>query len=175
MAPNPPRYPTYAAYLGSLLPQWPEYRGLHNYLQHDPSPPTGDTHALIIDCRDDGLSTCRFEAAVRFRDALDLRSPDTVTRLVVVNYAQTKTLQRGFIDAIGLKFDIDPLFLCSHFSSGLPADERAKWEDDGILKYAPLSSQRMFLEVGQFLFLHASVFFLGPTEENQDEKSTGAS
>ena len=175
MAPNSPRYHTYTEYLGSLLPQWPEYRGLHEFLQHDPPPPTRDTHALIMDCRRDGLSTRRIEDAVRFRDALDLRSPDTETRLVIVHYAQTKTLQRGFIDAVGLKFDIDPLFFCNHFATGLPHDERARWENDGISNYAPLPSQRMSLEVGHFVFLHASVLFLGPTEEDQGEKSTGVS
>ena len=175
MAPNSPRYHTYTEYLGSLLPQWPEYRGLHEFLQLDPPSPTRDTHARVIDCQGDGLSTRRFEDAVRFRDALDLQSPSTVTRLVIVNYAQTKTLQRDFIDAIGLKFDIDPLFFCNHFATGLRDNERAKWENDGISKYAPLSSQRMFLELGHLSFLHASVLFLGPTEGNQGEKSTGVS
>ena len=173
MATNSPRYHTDTEYLGSLLPQWPEYRGLHEFLEDDPPPPTRDTHALIIDCQSDALSTRRFEDAVRFRDALDLQSPDTVTRLVIVDYAQTKTLQRDFIDAIGLKFDIDPLFFCNHFANGLSDHVRAKWERDGISNYAPLSSQKMFLEVGHFVFLHASVLFLGPTEENLGETSTG--
>ena len=173
MAPNPPRYHTYAEYLGSLLPQWPEYRGLHNYLQYDPSPPTGDTHALIIDCRNDSLSTPRFEVAAQFRDALDLQSPDTVTRLVIVAYTLTETLQRSFIEAIGLKFDVDPLFFCNHFATGLANDDRAKWENDGISTYVALSSQRISLEVGHFFFLHASVLFLGPIEDNEGRKSTG--
>ena len=176
MAPNPPRYDTYTEYLGSVLPQWPEYQGLHEFLQHDPPPPpTADTHALIIDCRGDDLFTRRFEVAVQFRDALNLQSPDTKTRLVIVDYAETKTLQRGFIDAIGLEYDIDPLFFCCNFATSLSDDERANWKHDGIFDYAPLSSQRMFLEVGHFPFLHASVLFLNPTKENQGEKSTGVS
>ena len=175
MASYPPRYDTYTEYLGSLLPQWPEYRGLHEFLQHDPPPSARDTRALIIDCPSDDLSTRRFEDAVQFRDALDRRSPDTVTRLVIVDYAHTETLQRGFIEAIGLKFDINPLFMCNHFGTGLPEDTRVKWENDGISTYAQLSSQGLSLELGHFFFLHASVLFLGPTEENQGEKSTGVS
>lgn len=175
MAPNLPRYHTYTEYLGSLLPQWPEYRGLHEFLQQDPPPATRDTRALIIDCQGDSLSTRRFEGVVRFRDALNLRSPDTVTRLVIVEYVQMKTVQRGFVDAVGLKLDINPLFFCNHFATGLSDDVRAEWERDGISDYAQLSSQRSSLEVGHFSFLHASVLIFGPTEDSQGEKSTGVS
>ena len=173
MAQDSPRYHTYTEYLGSLLPQWPEYRGLHEFLDDDPSSHSRNTHAVIIDCQGDGLSSHRFEDAVRFRDALDVQSPDTVTRLVIVDYVETQTLQRDFIDAIGLKFDIDPLFFCNHFATGLSKNVRAKWQRDGIFDYAPLSSHKEFLEVGHFAFLHASILFLDPTEENHGETSTG--
>ena len=175
MPQNSLSYHTYTEYLGSLLPQWPEYRSLHEFLEDHPPSLTRDTHALIIDCRGDDLHTRRFEDAVRFRDALDRHPPDTVTRLVIVDYVETKTLQRHFIDAIGLKFDIDPLFFCNHFATGLSDNVRAKWECDGIFDYAPLSSQKMFLEVGHFAFLHASILFLDLTKEDQGEKSTGVS
>lgn len=90
-------------------------------------------------------------------------------------HVQTKTLQRGSIDAIGLRLDTNSPFFCNHFANGLPDDVRAEWEHGGISNFAQLSSQRTFLKVGHCSFLRASIPYFGPTEDNHGEKSTGVS
>lgn len=173
MASNPLHHNTYTAYLSSLLPQWPEYRGLHRFLLEDHLPLASDTRALIVDCSGDELSIRRFDYARRFRDSLDRRSPNTTTRLVFVHYTQAKTLNRDFIEAIGSKFDINPLFLCNHFAAGLEDGTRADWAANGISNYVQLSSQNISLELGHLFFMHASVLFLSGTKESHDQQATG--
>ena len=169
---NSPSYHTYVQYLSSILPQFPEYTGLHEFLDEAlPSSPVG-TRALIIDTSVDNLSVRSFENATTFRGALALRLPETTNRLVFVHYMQTKTVNGAFIDAIGLRFDINPLFFCNHFFSGLEVDVRAKWEVDGISNYAQLSSQNISLEIGHLAYLHASILFLGGTGQSHDEQPT---
>jgi len=169
---DPPNRGTYINYLGSLLPQWPEYRGLYRFLEEDVPSFACDTRAFIVDSSGNELSVHSFEDATGFRGALDLRSPETTSRMVFVHYTQTKTVDRAFIDAIGLKFDINPLLFCNHFGSGLEAETRVDWEADGISNYAQLSSQNISLEIGHLFFLHASILFLGGTGQSYDQQPT---
>jgi hypothetical protein len=80
MSSVPLRYDTYTDYLGSLLPQWQEYRGLHEYVRDDQPPNSvSDNQALIIDSTDDGLITRQFEEVAHIQIALDQRSSNTRT------------------------------------------------------------------------------------------------
>ncbi|KAJ6102614.1 hypothetical protein N7486_005041 [Penicillium sp. IBT 16267x] len=95
-----------------------------------------------------------------------------MTRVILLNYTETKTLQRGFLDAVGLKFDINPLFMCNHLRNGLPEATRARWDADGFSNYSRIPSQNISLELGHLNFLHASILFLDESMDNEDQKST---
>ena len=78
------------------------------------------------------------------------------------------------MDAVGLKFDIHPLFLSTHFGTGMPDDTRTKLEDIGTGTYTQLSSQTLSLELGHSLFRHASIVYLDPRAQVNSQQSTSA-
>jgi hypothetical protein len=169
----PLRHDTYTDYLGSLLPQWPEYRGLHEFLQEDQPPDlVSNTQALIIDSTTDGLITRRFDEIAQFQSALDQRSSNTRIRLILISYQDIQTLKKGFVDTVGLKFDIDPLFFCNHLGTGLLDPVRNRWDRIGISTYSLLSSHNPSFELGQLLYLHASVLLLETEGEGTRTQST---
>lgn len=48
-------------------------------------------------------------------DALQQRPIEVKTRIILVSYHQTWSIDRDIADSIGLAFDIDPTFFWAHF------------------------------------------------------------
>ena len=174
MGSTSPRYDSYVDYVGSLLPRWPEYRGLYGFLRFD-SHPSADVRAMIVDSSADKISTRRFVNPTQFKNALGVRSSTTKTRVIILHYQRTETFHRGFVDALGLNFDIDPLFLSNHFSTALLGETHMKEEKASTGIYAQLSSQRTSLDLGHSPSLHASIMFLDATMHEKTQQSTGMS
>lgn len=148
-----PYSPSYIEHLGSILPQWPEFRDLYEFLS-SPAPQTDSRSckALIIDQLDNGqIVPRRFGTdSLRLRARLSHRSPRIRTRIMILQYAEAKSVSRELVDIIATKYGFSPLLLCQHF-----LDKEAT-----ASSFRPLYSEAQALEFGFYKFLHASVLIL---------------
>ncbi|KAI6754872.1 hypothetical protein HG530_012624 [Fusarium avenaceum] len=150
-----PYSPSYIEHLGSILPQWPEFRDLYEFLSSHAQSESQSCKALIIDQLDNGqIEPRRFGTdstdSLRLRASLSQRPPRIRTRIVILQYAEAKSISRKLVNIIATKYSFSPLLLCQHF---LDMEATAS-------SHRPLYSESQALEFGFYQFLHASVLIL---------------
>ncbi|EXK78324.1 hypothetical protein FOQG_16981 [Fusarium oxysporum f. sp. raphani 54005] len=91
-----PYSPSYIEHLGSILPQWPEFRDLYEFLSSPAQTDSQNCKALIIDQLDNGqIDPRRFGTdSFRLRAKLSQRLPRIRTRIVILQYAEAKSVSR---------------------------------------------------------------------------------
>jgi hypothetical protein len=150
---------TYSEYLGSILPQWPEFRGLYEFLTNPALPTRTSGKAIIIDkVNGGGINARRFvNDSVHLDIALSQRLPDISTRIVILQYAEAKSLSPRLVDVIATRYHFSPVLLCSHLLD----------QDSNASSYRPLCSHAQAFEFGFYQFLHASIVFLPSNDPGQ--------
>ena len=133
-----PQFDSYLQYLEWIKDKWTEYEELRDYLRdiNNRSRPKGFVHLndVLLDGTiqrplgshwyrtSDSNSTLSTDASLR--NALSICSIETRTRMIFVQQAGSQLgsgLHPSVIDAIGLAFDVEPLF----FSLAMKADREA--------------------------------------------------
>lgn len=110
-----PAFKSYVAYLESIVDEWPEYRGLIEYLRLDPTF-HGDAAVMVAEVHDDKISCDEFEIPFFMNAALNSvlsASRDasmTIQTQIIVIRSDFGLGVMKLIDAIGLLYDVDPAF-----------------------------------------------------------------
>ncbi|KAM7186056.1 hypothetical protein V8F33_012047 [Rhypophila sp. PSN 637] len=154
-------------YLGSILPQWPEFRDLYEVLSTPAAPGPDQGKVVLIDQLKDGrINARRFTNDLpRLGAALSQRPPGTNARVVILQYAEARTVSREFVDMVATRHHISPVILSSHF---VDLDERGD-----ASPYRPLRSETRAIEFGFYKFLHASILLLPDDEQSEFGSSDG--
>ena len=111
-----PLYASYKEYIDKNVQSWPDLRWAQRFLEIEPPDPS-ETTVLLLDSYGDRMVDQEFgdENMSDLRDALENRPAAVKTRIIFVSYEETMSIDRSVVDILGLKFDIDPLFLHEHF------------------------------------------------------------
>lgn len=152
-------FDSYREYITALLPRWPEYRWLAEYLNEEPSETTSTVD--ILDVSDDDVQPHTFNlVSPAFRTILACRPHRLRTRLIVLGYSKVSQIDRHALDALGMTFDIDPTFYWHHLS-------RKEDNHQAYRVTEVLPSRRNYLEFGCQPFRHASILL--HQDENGEE------
>lgn len=161
-----PYRPSYTEYVGSILPQWPEFRHLYDFLSSPSASGQKDGEVVIIDQRHDGnINAQRFESTSRGLPVALSHKPSGVNaRIVILQYQKAAEISRELVESVATRHHLSPLLLCNHFLGG----------DCGGSSYRPLRSFPQAFEFGFYRFLHASVLFLSSDSPEESESQDDA-
>ena len=176
-------YSSYRAFLDTNVESWPELRWMQVFLEHQGSNPS-DTQVDVIDSKDGSLHSSQvpYTGAQNLLKALEHRSFDVNTRIIIVSYRESLSIDRGIVEVLGRLFSIDPLAFLQHFHH-----ERLQQEDSyndkykSRLAYEPHAflpseqpSQGRCLHFGLESRKYASAMFFGDGFGNNNiSKATG--
>ncbi|KAF7512214.1 hypothetical protein GJ744_002376 [Endocarpon pusillum] len=109
-------YPSYRAFLDTNVKTWPELRWMQVFLEHQCNNP-GDTQVDVIDSKDGSLHSSQvpYTGAQNLFKALGHRSSDVNTRIIIVSYRESLSIDRGVVEVLGRLLSIDPLAFLQHF------------------------------------------------------------
>lgn len=110
-----PVYKSYAAYLESIVDEWPEYRDLIEYLKQDPAAHE-NAAIMVAEVHDDKISCKKFEIPSDTNAALSSvlsasrdASMTIQTQIISIQSDFGRGVEK-LTDATGLLYDIDPAF-----------------------------------------------------------------
>ena len=149
---------SYAEYISFLSTRWPEFDWLLTYLSSPNTP--NECHTTFVDVGDNVLNMDTFSSVTHgFRHRLQQSISHLKNPLVILHYVDIETVDRSMLDAIGLHYDIDPVFYWHHFDTS-----EAEQTNDLQRKTALLPSRAISLELSHLEYEHASVKFVPSTE-----------
>ncbi len=109
------QFRSYRDYVASLAKDHPEFGWLNLFLAKPGANPS-QISVLIADSLNNTMQLENFSSKVsECHDALQQRPIEVKTRIILVSYHQTWSIDRDIADSIGLAFDIDPTFFWAHF------------------------------------------------------------
>ena len=119
-----PSFKSYLEYLTQLVKIEPQFEWLHQFLSKEGAQPS-ETILIIADSIGNRLHVRNFSSDPSgFQTKVQYRPVHVQTRIVLVCYEQTWSVNRDVVDKVGLAFNIDPTFLWEHFDH--PAAESDK-------------------------------------------------
>ena len=108
-----------------------------------------ETILVIADSVNDQILIQDFSSdLLGFQREIQLRPSDVHTRIVIVWYKETCSVDRDIVDSVGLTFDVDPTFLWAHFdhpaaqSDRLIPIDKARWEQGPEIHLPLLTSEQ---------------------------------
>ncbi|KAK0101112.1 hypothetical protein ONS95_012905 [Cadophora gregata] len=120
-------YLSYKDYLDTNVEDWPEFRWMQVFFMHPGGDPN-NTNLTIIDSANGSLHPQSITTLDphSLTTALENRQPEVKTRIIVVHYGQSFSIDRRVVDILGSVYDLDPLVLQRHF------EHDAMWLEDGL-------------------------------------------
>lgn len=111
-----PPYSSYTDYLDRNVGDWPEFLWMQVFFKHPGGHPNHTTLA-VIDSKNDTLHSRTISIRDRhgLTQVLEHREPGVKTRVIVVAYTQSFSIDRLVVDVLASFYDIDPLVLERHF------------------------------------------------------------
>jgi hypothetical protein len=176
-------YDSYREYIKELAMSQPEFEWLLSLL-YSPSPKPAETTVLILESNEGKLKITEVEDISR-SGLLSLiwnLENSYNTRIIVVLYSQTWSIDREVIDAIGTAYNVDPMFFwqtLDHFYAKndrlCPESIRSR-QNAGTLWTFPLPSEQRFLDACYIdAGLNAVFFRGGKTLSTGDQLPAGIS
>ena len=152
-------YTTYADFVIQLSKRRPQYKFLSQFFSHRPTSSEKETTLWIIDSEHGGLEEKNVQLGL-----VHSVSASVKTRLVLIEYSKSWTIDRSILDRICLSLDVPPYFLWQHF------DHDELWSEIGHNrvglghKIRRISASRQIsLEIGDFGARHASFLIVRPS------------
>ena len=120
-------YFSYKDYLDLNVEDWPEFRWMQVFFMHPGGDPN-NTNLTIIDSTNESLHPQSINTLDprSLTTALENREPEVKTRIIVVHYGMSFSIDRRVVDVLGSVYDLDPLVLQRHF------EHDALWLEDGL-------------------------------------------
>lgn len=176
-------YPSYRAFLDTNVKSWPELRWMQVFLEHQGSNPS-DTQVDVIDSKDGSLHSSQvpYTGAQNLFKALEHRSSDVNTRIIIVSYRESLSIDRGVVEVLGRLLSIDPLAFLQHFHhESLQQENSYNDKYKSRLAYEPHAflpseqpTQGRCLHFGLESRKYASTMFFGDgLGDNNISKATG--
>ncbi len=176
-------YSSYRAFLDTNVKSWPEFRWMQVFLEHQTSNPS-DTQVDVIDSKDGFLhsSHAPYTGSQSLLKALQHRSSDVNTRIIIVSYRESFSIDRGVVEVLGRFFGIDPLAFLQHFHhEHLQQEDSYNDKYKSRLAYQPHAflpseqpAQGRYLHFGLESRKYASAMFFGDGfGDNNISKATG--
>lgn len=110
-----PPFKTYLEYVTTLAKMEPQFEWLFHFLSKEGAEPS-ETVLILADSIDNRLHVSNFSSDPSgFQKEVQYRPVDVQTRIVLVCYEQTWSVNRDVVDKVGLAFNVDPTFLWEHF------------------------------------------------------------
>ncbi len=119
-----PSFKSYLEYVTQLVKIEPQFEWLYQFLSKEGAQ-ASETVLILADSIDNRLLVRNFSSDPSgFQKEVQYRPASVQTRIVLVSYEQTWSINRDVVDKVGLAFNVDPTFLWEHFDH--PAAERDK-------------------------------------------------
>ena len=119
-----PSFKSYLEYVTQLMKIEPQFEWLYQFLSKEGAQPP-ETVLILADSIDNRLHVSNFSSNPSgFQKEIQYRAISVQTRIVLVCYQQTWSVNRDIVDKVGLAFNVDPTFLWEHFDH--PAVESDK-------------------------------------------------
>jgi hypothetical protein len=184
-----PRYSSYKEFIEKNMEKWPQYRWLQVFFNHGGGSPR-DTRTTVFDSVGESLLETVFSTTdpSRFRNFLDSRPSNVRSRIIILAYKETWSVDHTFVDMLASRRGLSPDHLGRHLwhdnqlSASVPSHlaqilKKVILDDYYSRSYAPCLPSE---QVGQPKFLQFdgdwgdrnTVFFADSTQEN---RSTGMS
>ena len=162
-------YTSYTDYILTLTAQWPELKGLHDFLRQRPHPVTSSLD--LVELSRTSIEATRFRSQNDvWRDALHDRPDDVKARVWILSYSDPNRINREMLDAIALFFDLDPFFLWNHLDVSSLGESKVV---TGFNKPILFPSRTTSLEVGFRKGFHASVCYMNSDIHASDHNFEG--
>lgn len=128
-----PRYASYKQYLDENATDWPELKWMQVRLPQEeigrrgltptqsfmntPSGDPDDTRVTVIDSIDGAFHRQSIPTTDpnSLSTVLESRGSSVKTRIIIVDYKESFSIDRAVVDTLGTTFDIDPLVFQEHF------------------------------------------------------------
>ena len=184
-----PCYSSYKEFIEKNMEEWPQYRWLQIFFNHGGGS-SGDTRTTVFDSVGESLLETVFSTTdpSRFRNFLDSRPSNVRSRIIILAYKETWSVDRTFVDMLASRLGISPDHLRRHLwhdsqvSASVPSHlaqilRKVILDDYCSSSYAPCLPSE---QVGQLKFIQFdgdwgdrnTVFFADSPQENS---STGMS
>jgi len=145
------KFQSYREYVKHLSLDYSELEWLSNFLSYSGTSPSVTRVRIIDSIGSQYLKMQDFPApGKRLSMALKSRSDDIQTRIVIVSYIQSWSIDRDVINTIGVHFQLDPWFLWGHLDHYYESDEAlCKNRHRGFQQkpVEPLPSERVSVEI----------------------------
>ncbi|KIW98782.1 uncharacterized protein Z519_00445 [Cladophialophora bantiana CBS 173.52] len=146
-------FTSYASYVAELAKLQPEFRWLSCFFSHPGGHPA-ETQVFILDSAGSQLDKRELQYKLKSDIAVALTDrPDQVTtRVVIVRYIQTWSIDRKVVEALGEHFDLKPIFFWQVFDHYYAKNDRLRPPDmadrhqTGTLWTFPVPSEQKSLE-----------------------------
>lgn len=117
-------FKSYREYIATLVKYERQYQWLHEFLAKQGAQPS-DTSLVFADSIDNEIRITDFSSDLSgFEHEVEQRSSDIQTRIVLICYEETWSVDREIVDKVGLAFDIDATFLWEHFDHSAAKRDR---------------------------------------------------
>ena len=163
------QFSSYRDFVSHLSVDYPEFAWLRDFLAKPGATPSV-TRVVVIDSTKDGrLNTPELDGTLpTLSQTLNHYPANVQTRIIHVSYIQSWSIDRDLIDALGMRFDIDPLFFWGHLDHYWASKDRLcprGSRDVQRLWIQPLPSERLFLDI-RCISVAFSAIFLGDSDES---------
>ncbi len=138
-----PCYRSYREFVEKSVEDWPQYRWLLIFFSHRGGS-SRDTRVTVFDSVDGSLIQTAFSITDpgRFRTFLDSRPSSVRSRIIILAYKETWSVDRKFVDILASCIGLDPEDLQRHLKHGCQRlesvpfnldDVERKWERNDLI------------------------------------------
>ena len=155
---------SYREYLATLVETEIQYQWLHEFFAKRGAQPS-ETSLVLADSIDNRIQIRDFSSDLAgFQQKVEQRSSDIQTRIVLIWYKETWSVDREIVDKVSLTFDINAAFLWEHFEHlGAKTDrlspiEKARWEQGPEIDIQLLASENDSMVISDEEFRMSALF-----------------